>query len=64
MSPASSKKTSCAFNTFIQPLLWAWSLPGTVEESKNHKSAEAHQGPRIFPKLMSDQPLVHYGQSI
>jgi hypothetical protein len=34
MSPVSSNKTSCAFNTFIQSLLSAWSLPGTLEEAK------------------------------
>jgi hypothetical protein len=52
------------FNTLIQSLFWAWSLPSTLEKSKNHNSAEAQQGPRIFPELMSDQPLVHYGKTI
>jgi hypothetical protein len=31
MSPASCKKTSYAFNTFIQALFSSWSPPGTVE---------------------------------
>jgi hypothetical protein len=61
MLPVSFQMISCAFNIIIQSLFWAWSLPGTLEESKNHNSAEARQGARIFPKFMSDQPLVHCG---
>jgi hypothetical protein len=64
MSPASSKKTSCAFNTFIQPLPSAWSLPGTLKGSRNHNSAETRKRPKISLKPTSDQPLVHYGQTI
>jgi hypothetical protein len=43
MSPESSKKTSCSFNTFFQSLPSAWSLPGTLEEGKYHNSAETRQ---------------------
>jgi hypothetical protein len=50
-------KISCAFNIFIQP------LPGTLEGSENHNPAEIRQT-QISPKLTSDQPLVHYGQTI
>jgi hypothetical protein len=34
MSPAFSKKTSCAFNTFIQSLPSVWSFTGTLERTK------------------------------
>jgi hypothetical protein len=65
MSPASIKKTSYTFNTFIQSLPSAWSLPGTLEGGKGHNSAETQQRPKISPKFTSDQkPLVHYGQTI
>jgi hypothetical protein len=57
---ASSKMTSCAFNTFIQSLPSAWSLPGTFEGIKKHNSAKTWQRPTISPKFMPDQPLVHY----
>jgi hypothetical protein len=53
---ASSKKTSCAFNTFIQSLPSAWSHPSILEGSKNHNSAETRQR----PKFTSDEPLVQY----
>jgi hypothetical protein len=58
------KKTSCAFNTFIQSLPSAWSFPGTLEGSKNHNFAETRLRPQISTKFTSDQPLVHYGQTI
>jgi hypothetical protein len=61
---ASSKKTSCAFITFIQSLPSAWSLLGILEGGKNRNSVETRQRSKISPKFMSDQPLVHYGQSI
>jgi hypothetical protein len=64
MPLASSEKISCAFNTFIQLLPSAWSLPGTLKESKNHNSAENRQRPKISPKFTSDQPLVHCEQTI
>jgi hypothetical protein len=48
MSPASSKKTSCEFNTFIQSLPSTWSLPGTLEGGKNHNSAKTQQWPKIY----------------
>jgi hypothetical protein len=38
MSPESSKKTSCSFNAFIQPLPSAWSLPSTLKQGKNHNT--------------------------
>jgi hypothetical protein len=57
MSPASSK-TSCAFNTFIQSLLSAWSLPGTLVGGKNYNSAETRQRPYISIRLGSDQHLI------
>jgi hypothetical protein len=59
-----SQKTSCAFNTFIQSLPSPWSLPGTLEEGKNHNSAKTQQGPKIYPKFMSAHPLVHHRQTI
>jgi hypothetical protein len=49
MSPTSSKKTPCALNALIQSLPSVWSLPGTLEESKNHNSAEPWKGPE-FPQ--------------
>jgi hypothetical protein len=51
MSQASSKKTSCAFNTFIQSLPLACSLSGTLE-------AKIMLKPGKDPKFPSDQPLV------
>lgn len=63
MSLASSKKTSCAFNTFIQLLPSVWSLCGILEGSKNYNSAKTRQRPKIFSKLMSNQPLVHCRQT-
>jgi hypothetical protein len=51
MSPASSKKTSCTFNTFIQSLHSAWSLPSTLEGGKNHNSANTWQRTKISPNL-------------
>jgi hypothetical protein len=35
----------------------------TLEGRKNHKPAETWQGPSISPKFMSDQLLVHCGQT-
>jgi hypothetical protein len=64
MSPASSKNTSRAFITFIQSLPSTWSLPGTFEGSKHHISAKTWQRPKISPKFMFDQALVHYRQTI
>jgi hypothetical protein len=51
MSPASSKKIPCAFNTFIRPLSSAWSLPGTLEGGKNHNSAETRKDHKFPPNL-------------
>jgi hypothetical protein len=62
MCPASSKNTSCIFNTFIQPLPLAWSLPGRLEGGKNCNCAETQQRPKISTKSMSDQPLAHTGK--
>jgi hypothetical protein len=62
MSPVSSKKTSCAFETFIQSLHSAWSHTGNWEGGKNHNSAETRQRSIISPKISSEQPLVHYRQ--
>jgi hypothetical protein len=42
----------------------AWSLPGILEGTKNHNSTETQQRPNFSPKLVSSQPLVHYGQKI
>jgi hypothetical protein len=42
-APASSKKTSCAFNIFIQSLHSAWPLPSTLERSINYNPAETWQ---------------------
>jgi hypothetical protein len=53
MSPASSKKTSCAFNTFIQSLPSVWPLPGTLERGKNYNSAKTWQRSKVSPKFMS-----------
>jgi hypothetical protein len=64
MFPASFKMTSCAFNTFIQSLPSAWALPGTLEGGKNRNSSETRQRPTISPEFMSNQPFVHYGQTI
>jgi hypothetical protein len=49
MSPASSKKSFCAFYIFIQSVSSAWSLPGTLEGSKNCNSGETQQRPKITP---------------
>jgi hypothetical protein len=59
-----SKETSCAFNTFIQSLILAWSLPNILEGGKNHNYAETRQRLKISPKFSSDQHLVHYRQTI
>jgi hypothetical protein len=60
MTLASSKKISCAFNIFIESLPSALSLPGTLEEAKIITLPK----PNKDPKFTSDQPLVHYGQTI
>jgi hypothetical protein len=39
-----------------------WSLPGTLEENKNHNSAKTRQRPKFFPKLTPGQPLVATGK--
>jgi hypothetical protein len=64
MSPASSMNTSSTFNTFIQSLPSARSLPGILEGSKNQTSAKTWKEPKFSPKLISDQRLVHYLQTI
>jgi hypothetical protein len=64
MSLASSKNTSCAFNAFIQSLPFIWSLPSTLEGSKNCNSAETCPRTEISPTFMSDQPHVPYWQTI
>jgi hypothetical protein len=50
MSPASSKKTSCAFNTFMQSLASASSLPGILQSGKSHNSAETQQRSKIYAR--------------
>jgi hypothetical protein len=45
MCLASFKKTSSAFNTFIQSLPLAWSLPSTLEGGKNRNCAKTLQRP-------------------
>jgi hypothetical protein len=57
MSPASVKKISCVFNTFIQTLPSAWSFPGTLQGKKT--LPELGKDPKNSPKYTSDQPLVH-----
>jgi hypothetical protein len=64
MSPASSKKTSCVFNTVIQSLPSARSILGSLQGGKNYNSAETRQISNISPKFTSSEPLVHYGQTI
>jgi hypothetical protein len=55
MSPASSKKTSYAFNTSIQTLPWAWLLPSSLERSKNHicQNPEKTQNLHLISNLLS-----------
>jgi hypothetical protein len=50
-------KTSSAFNTFIQSLPSAWSLPCTVEIGKNLNSAETRQEPK-FPQNLRPLSLL------
>jgi hypothetical protein len=57
MSPASSKKTSYVFSKFIQSLPSAWSLPGTLEGSKNHTLPEPGKDPK-FPQKLSPISLL------
>jgi hypothetical protein len=54
----------CAFNTSLQSLPSALSLPGTLEGSKYHNSAETWQKHELSPKRRFDEPLVHYGKII
>jgi hypothetical protein len=62
MSSASSMKTSCAFNTFIQQLPSAAPFRGTLEGSKNHDTAKPQQRPKIFRKLRPISLLSHVGK--
>jgi hypothetical protein len=57
MSPASSKKTSYAFATFIKSLPSPWSLPGTLEEGKNHNSPKTCKNPK-FPQNLCPISLL------
>jgi hypothetical protein len=60
MPLAFSKKTFWVFNTFIQSLPSAWSLPGTLEGAK----IITLMIPGKDPKFMSDQPPAQYRQII
>jgi hypothetical protein len=51
MSPASTKKTSYAFTILIKSLSSPWSLPGTLEEGKNHNSPKTCRDPKFPPNL-------------
>jgi hypothetical protein len=45
--PASAKKTFCAFNTFIQSLPSAWSLPSALEETKMITLPKPSKDPKL-----------------
>jgi hypothetical protein len=51
MSPASSKKTSCAFNTFIQSLPSAWALPSSLEGGKIITLSTSGRDPNLLQNL-------------
>jgi hypothetical protein len=61
ISPPSSKKTSCSFNTLKHCLrLGHFTVPW--KEEKNQNCAQTRQIHKISPKITSDQPLVQWGK--
>jgi hypothetical protein len=63
MPPGTSKKTSCAFNTFIQSLPLAWLLLTPWKETIIITVPDPGKDPKFPPKFTSDQPLGHCGQT-